>query len=659
MCGIAGVAVSGGRPAPDPGVLLSMISQLRHRGPDGIRIYRDRQAGLACARLSIVDPLNGHQPVPNEDETVWAVSNCEIFNAEHLRERLIARGHTFRTRCDSEVIVHLYEAYGTEMFQHLNGDFAVAVWDQRRRRLLLGRDRFGVRPLFYAATDGAFLFGSEIKGLLAYPALHGSLDLQGLRHFFTFSSLIGRQTLFSGISQLEAGHYATVEAGGPPALTRYWRVPAPGQTDGGADPAELGHRLRESVRLRLSRELPNSVYLSGGLDSAALAYLAQDNSRERIKTFSVAFDHRDLDESPFQRSIARSLGTDHHELRCTPAAIGGAFPEVVRHAEAPFTRLAPVPMYLLARAVSDSGVRIALSGEGADEFLLGYDWYRAAILSEFVAGRKRLPGRSTMLSLARPGAASAVTGVEAADLAELWPTVTAHHRRPDPLFGVHRVRWARMTRLQQYLSPDVRSAISRADPVADLAASLPDGFGTLDALGRAQCLDVHTLLAGYLLSTQGDRMGMAHAVESRVPFLDHTLVAFLSLVPATGKIVGFREKWPLRQAFADVLPASIVTRRKYAYTAPALSAFLGPARGDYVRDLMNEKHIAAAGIFDPAKVTALWQRCVAGAFQDDHYVSAFVSILSTQMLSHLFFELPYRAAADVRNFRLDDRLGQR
>lgn len=656
MCGIAGVVVSAGRPPPDPGILLKMISQLQHRGPDDVGIYRDRYAGLACARLSIVDPLSGDQPIPNEDETVWVVCNGEIFNFEQLRKHLLAKRHRFRTHSDTEVVVHLYEMYGTEMFRHLNGDFAIAVWDLPRRRLLLARDRFGVRPLFFATADQAFVFGSEVKSLIPYPSLHISLDLQGLNHFFTFWSPIGQRTLFSGVSQLEAGHYLTLEDDGQPAITRYWRVPVPSRIDGAADTSEFIHRLRKSVEVRLSKDLPNGIYLSGGLDSAALTYLAQESRLEQIKTFSIAFDDRSVDESPFQRDIAQSLGTDHHELRCTPAAIGDAFPDVVWHAEAPLTRMAPVPMYLLSGAVRESGVKIALTGEGADEFLLGYDWYRAALLNEFVSNATNLPHERHLLSYILSAAPRALKGLDNADVLEWWPTLRALHRRPDTSFGVHRFRWDKMAEFKNYLSREVRSTIDWSDALDDLRALLPADFRALDVLHRAQYLDAHTLLTGYLLSTQGDRMSMAHAVESRVPFLDHTLVEFLAQIPADKKIVDFQEKWPLRKALLDVLPRCIVMRSKHSYTAPALTAFFAGAEQEYVMNLMGEKQIADAGIFDVVKVSELMQKCRANTFHDNNYVSAFVSILSTQMLSHLFFGSPHHVSAEVQNFQLYDRL---
>jgi asparagine synthase (glutamine-hydrolysing) len=543
------------------------------------------------------------------------------------------------------------------MLSQLNGDFAIAIWDRPRRKLCLARDRFGVRPLFFAVTDRTFVFASEIKGLLAHPAMHRSLDLEGLDQFFTFWCPVGRRTLFSDISQLEPGHYLTLTPGGLPEIIRYWHVPVPGEHADGSTQADFAQRLRESVRIRLSGDLQNGVYLSGGLDSAVLAYLAQDSGAKRIKTFSIAFDDSSVDESSFQRRLASWLGTDHHELLCTPAKIGDAFPDVIRHAEAPLPRMAPVPMYLLSEVVRDNGTKIVLTGEGADEFLFGYDWYRAALVNQFIANADYPRSTADLKSRVMSTAPLALSGLGHDDILEWWPTLETQHQRPDAMFGVHRFRWDNMAKFKSYFSPEVKSITDDYDAIGNLRASLPGDFLTQDVLGRAQYLDVHTLLGGYLLSTQGDRMAMAHSVESRVPFLDHTLVEFLALMPATEKIVGFKEKWPLRQAFSEVLPPDVIARSKQSYTAPALTAFFGEtARQEYAMTLMDKQKIASVGIFDAAKVGELVRRCEAQGFRENQFVSAFVSILSTQMLCHLFFDSSYVADETARGFRFFDRL---
>jgi asparagine synthase (glutamine-hydrolysing) len=651
MCGIAGIA---GTPGPPPlEALIRMIRQLHHRGPDDTGIYRDSHAGLACARLAIVDLVGGNQPIPNEDQTVWVICNGEIYNSSDLSQFLISRGHVLRSRSDVEVIVHLYEEYGDRLFEHLNGEFAVAIWDVRRIRLLLGRDRLGIRPIFFTICNGAILFSSEVKALAAYSAMTPSIDLQGLDQFLTFWTTVGKRSIFSGVSHVPPGHRLSFERGHV-TIERYWQLPVTSQSEILEDCAEeLFTRLMESVRTRLRAEVPTGVYVSGGIDSAAIAYFAQQFSAEPIKTFSLSFDDEKFDESIFQREVTQALGTDHTELHVSARSIGDALPDVIWHTEMPMVRTAAAALYLLSRAVRDAGVKAVLSGEGADEIFLGYDLYKAVVFNKLAAAGESLPNDATLLRHVLSADPYMMNEKDDASLSGLLATVSAVQRQTDSFYGVHRFRWDRVASIKQYLSQDVRNELAGYDALADLRSLLPLEFSSMDALHRAQYLDIQTLLIGYSLSSQGDRVSMAHSVESRVPFLDHTLVEFAARIPAGNKLVKFVDKAPLREALRSRLPTGIVTRQKRAYGAPNWAALFHPREQPYVADLTSSSQIAGAGLFDSKKVRELVKLCRNDPTGSRGDVLALISILTTQMLFSSFRNVDWHAHCSAR-YRLVD-----
>jgi asparagine synthase (glutamine-hydrolysing) len=657
MCGIAGNLRRGGG-SPDLDVLCRMARRLGHRGPDAIGVYRDDEAGLCASRLAIVDPPGGQQPRCDESGTIWVVCNGEIYNHHQLRRRLTARGHVLRGHGDIEVLAHLYEEEGEAFLERLNGEFAIALWDSRRHRLLLARDRLGIRPLHYQVLPDQVVFASEVKSLLEHPAVRTGVDLHGLGQFLTFWTTVGGTTLFQGVHQVLPGHCLSFGVG-PPRDLSYWSFPLPPPPRDVAPipelpPDELRDRLDESVTLRLPPDGPVGVYVSGGIDSAAVLRSVRTSREADVRTFSVAFDRPDLDESGHQAELVRADGVTHHELRCTPRQIAEVFPDVVWHAEAPLIRTAPAPMYLLARAVHEEGLRVVLSGEGADEVLLGYDVHRAAGLASLPAQVQDGVDIELVKALLRsdpyvlPDVADAPEAAVRARLAAMRPAA-------DDVLGVHRHRWTRMARARRYLSPEAAAEVPAAAPYADLAALLPAGFADLDPVTRAQLFDVETLLRGYLLSSQGDRMSMAHGVEGRLPFLDHTLVEYAATFPADRKLVGLVAKQPLRRAMAGQLPPGIVSRPKYAYTAPGLDAFLGADEPDYVAHLLSREQLERYGLFAPDAVAKLAEDCRSQPRLSQDYVSDFVAVLSTQLLVHRFLDARPGPPDDAQPCRVVDR----
>src|SRR5215467_1500333 len=656
MCGIAGILnLVDGLP-PDLTILRRMGALLEHRGPDGFAIERDHHAGLVARRLAIVDVSGGHQPYRNEDDSVIAVFNGEIFNYPDLRQDLVQHGHRFLSHTDGEVLVHLYEEHGEALCERLNGQFAFGLWDRRRRRLLLARDRLGICPLFYSIDGRRLWFASEIKGLFAEPSLARRLDPRGVDHAFTFWAPIGERTAFANVKSLRAGHCAVVESGRLRSQA-YWTLPIPAVERSGDDDRaldrwaeELRHALDQSVRLRLQSDVPVGTYLSGGLDSSVLTHLAARAWSGRLKTFSIAFDDPVFDESWYQERMASAVDTEHHVVRCRGREIAAVFPAVVRHAEAPLVRTAPAPLYLLSQRARAEGIKVVLVGEGADEILLGYHLYKAVRTQEWLAtGHASMSDEPFLRRVLAydPYYHPALVPEAIARPAELYARLSGVALGR---FGLHELRWGHMAGAKSLYSHAMRETLAGSDPRDELRLALPPDFDSLPPMRRAQVVDVHTLLTGYLLAAQGDRMSMSHSVEARVPFLDHHLIELLARVPDSAKLRALDEKHLLKRALGDRLPAEIAQREKAAYTAPAWSAFSSPPP-DYVDEVLSPRAVEAAGCFDPQAVASLREACRRDRGSVSDYFSAFVAVLSTQLLDHLFvrrpIDVPDQAAGEI------------
>ncbi|HSM94356.1 MAG TPA: asparagine synthase (glutamine-hydrolyzing) [Anaeromyxobacteraceae bacterium] len=613
MCGIAGaLSLREGVAPPSREDLAAMVGALRHRGPDERGLYRDGRVGLAHARLSIIDLAGGQQPLCNEDGTRWIVFNGEIFNYVELREELVARGHHFRTRSDTEVLLHAWEAFGPRCFERFNGQFAVALWDAREGTLVLARDRLGVRPLHLCEHGGRLWFASEVKAIFAgAPAIPRELDPAGLAETFTFWTAVAPQGVFRGVRELEPGHVRVV---GPRGATEraFWTPRYPARTGGGTPGslAEAVDRTRASlqaaVRLRMLRaDVPVGSYLSGGLDSSLVAAMGRRAKDDRFFTFSIRFEDAEFDETHFQRQVAARIGSEHRDVVVRRRDIAEAFPDVVRHAERPLLRTAPAPLFLLSRLVRDAGIKVVLTGEGADEMFGGYDLFREARVRRFWA---RAPGsrlRPRLLERLYPWLARSPVAQQA--LAREF-FGRGLERAAEPGFG-HMTRWGPTAALWRLFSPALRGEVEGFDPVARLLATLPAEFSRWSPLAQDQYLEVRTLLSGYLLSSQGDRMLMAHSVEGRFPYLDTELVELANALPPDFKLRGLDEKHVLKRVAEGWVPASVVRRSKQPYRAPDARCFTAPDAPAWVADLMDERAVTGAGLFDPRAVARLWRKC--------------------------------------------------
>jgi asparagine synthase (glutamine-hydrolysing) len=640
MCGIAGiVALAPRAAAPAREELLRMVGALQHRGPDESGIYRDARAGLAHTRLSIIDLSGGAQPLCNEDETLWIAFNGEIFNYVELREELVAAGHRFSTSSDTEVIVHAYEEWGEAAFARMNGQWAVALWDARAKRLVVTRDRLGVRPLYLCTHAGRLYFASEVKAIFAADeSIPRAFDPVGLEQTFTFWSVVPPQSVFAGVEELRPGHVRTYENGAIASERTYWTPryrPDDSPTSSLEDAVrEARDALENAVKLRMLRaDVPVGSYLSGGLDSSIVAALGQKYARGSFQTYSLRFDDAEYDETAFQRQMAQSIESDHHELVVTRDDIARVFPDVIHHTERPILRTAPAPLFLLSQLVQGSGIKVVLTGEGADEVFAGYDLFREGKVRRFWARQPASTLRPRLLERLYPYLARSPVAQQAMARRFFGRRLDEHAA---PGFA-HHTRWDGTAALKRLLARPVREAIGSKDVVSELLADLPADFAAWTPLAQDQYLETRTLLAGYLLSSQGDRVLMAHSVEGRFPFLDRDVVELANGLPPSYKLRVLDEKHILKRAARDIVPAGILARKKQPYRAPDALSFLGAA-ASYADELLAPQAVAEAGVFEPAPVTQLWQKCRAtgGAQLSNTDNMALVGVLSTQLLHHGF-----------------------
>jgi asparagine synthase (glutamine-hydrolysing) len=590
MCGIAGIVSAAG--PVDPDRLVEMGATLAHRGPDSDGAWLDGPVGLAARRLSIIDLETGDQPLTNEDGAVVVVQNGELYNYRELRRELEAAGHRFRSQGDTEVLAHGYEEWGDALPGRLRGMFAAAIWDARRRRLLLARDRYGIKPLYYRADAGGLEFASELRAL---P--RGEVDLDALEAFLAFNCIPDPLSIFAGTRKLPPG-YLLVWEGGDSRLERYAR-PAPaslGELRTGDEAElveELRARLRDSVRAHLVADVPVGVLLSGGVDSCALAALAARETAEPLRTFTIGFEERSFDETADARAVAELYGTDHHELVLRPDA-ALLLPALADAFDEPFADSSALPTYLVSELAARH-VKTVLSGEGGDELFGGYYTYAADLLAERAAPLARL---------ARP-------------LVELLPASTARasldYRAKRFVRAAHLPPLERHHGWKEIFSADLRAGLTGRshafDPVDLLRARFAETEGA-ELVSRLQDVDLGVLMVADQL-TKTDRASMAHSLESRVPFLDPVVTNLALALPARHKVRGLRKKVLLRKAVAPLLPARVVHGRKRGFSIPA-GAWLRSELEPFARDVLSADALRRQGFFDAAVVTRLLDEHVAG-----------------------------------------------
>jgi asparagine synthase (glutamine-hydrolysing) len=627
MCGIAGIIRPQTGPPVDEASLLRMAGAIRHRGPDGFGLALDSGAGLVSTRLAIIDLPGGWQPLEAAGDGDVLVYNGEVYNHLELRDELRARGEPFATSSDTEVVLRLLEHEGLAALDRFNGQFAFAWWQPGPRRLTLVRDRFGVRPLYYALLeDGTIVFGSEAKALFASGEVSARPDLAGIDEVFTLWGARPPRTPFLGVKQVRPGGLLVWERGLIAEERTWWAPRYEGVQTPDSDLLEL---MRDSVRLRLRADVPVGAYLSGGLDSSLISALAQVEKGGELRTFSIAFKDPRYDERAHQEAVARSLGTRHHVVEAGPGEIADALPAVLRHTETPLVRTAPVPLFLLAQEVRAQDLTVVITGEGADELFWGYDLFKEVVVREL---HRRDPESAKAL------------------LEDFYPYLEASSARRGPAFtrflletgsaddplGSHLTRAEATATVKAFYRPEVAAEIGEGASLDRLRGELPASFDRWSTLERAAWLELATLLEPYLLAAQGDRVAMAHGVEGRFPFLDDRVFAHSAALPAQRKLDGMRDKVALRDLAADLLPAEIVARPKQPYRAPEVVPFFAPGAPDWVEEALAPKALAATGLWDEQRVAGLLRRCRAGRAAGVREGMALVGILSTQIWHSTF-----------------------
>jgi len=640
MCGITGWANLDSHTPPFGGarqLLHSMCERMVHRGPDSEGLFVTNGAALGMRRLAIIDLVTGEQPAFNEDKSIAVVLNGEIYNYREIRADLEKRGHTFRSASDTEVLPHLYEEYGDGMMRELNGMFAFALWDSRRRRLLIARDRFGEKPLYWGVFDKTLLFASEPKVLLANPAVHPSLNLEALRQYLSFDYVPAPFSIYEGVNKLPAAHKLVLEDGRV-EVSCYWRLnyntltPVPNEKDAARQLQDL---IADSVRMRLVSDVPLGVLLSGGVDSSAVAALAVRASSEPVKTFSISFAESSFDESVYARSVAKFLGTDHHEERLSANLAANLVNEIGAWMDEPFSDPSLVPTYLLSR-FTRKHVTVALGGDGGDELFAGYPMYvghrwaeiykrfpqlvRNGVIEPLV---RLLPVKTKNLSLDYK-ALKFVTGAK-------YDTVARHH----VWFGS--------------FTPEEQEQLLTRDALAETdgdiyrhAREMMEECAEPDLLKRMQNLDTRLYLAEDIL-TKVDRASMAVSLEVRAPFLDPRVAEFAASLPSNYKLRGHKTKYILKKAVDELLPRFVTRRSKKGFGVP-VAEWLKFKLRPLARDLLSPERVRRAGVFNPDYVARL---------QDEHergianHRKLLWTLLMFELWHESFIETPKRIETSV------------
>jgi asparagine synthase (glutamine-hydrolysing) len=601
MCGVCGVWNFGNGEPVEPKIVEAMTRQMKHRGPDDEGFYIDGSLGLGHRRLSIIDLETGHQPLHNEDRTIWIVFNGEIYNYLSLRDKLVKAGHQFLTSSDTEVLVHAYEEYGDEFVEMLNGMFAFAVWDSASQRLLLARDRIGIKPLYYAEWSGRFLFGSELKAILAYPGIPRNIDHLALNQYLAFEYVPTPRSIFQNIRKLPPGRLLKVE-NHQVHVHQYWDLRL-GLSEKSVPRAvddyvtELREILEKVVCQEMVSDVPVGVLLSGGIDSSAVAAMMVRKNPGGVKSFSITFDDKTFDESKFARVASRHLGTEHHEMNLSPEMALNLIPRVVDFLDEPLGDSSIIPTYCLARFVSEH-VKVALGGDGGDELFAGYSTLQAHKLDEYY--RRLLPG--PIRHRVMPWIVD--------KLPVSFGNISMDFKLRRFVSGQGESPIVRHHLWLGSFDPDQRRSLLKASgdgyekDVDDLANSYARDCGAQDLLNQILYCDMKLYLEGDILP-KVDRASMANSLEVRVPLLNATLVDFAEKLPHKLKIYGLNTKFLLRRAIRELLPASIYSRKKKGFNMPVAEWLTGPLR-PLAEDMFSESRLKRQGLFEPSFVRTLF-----------------------------------------------------
>ena len=631
MCGIAGAVDLTGTRDFSPQRLQAMTAAIAHRGPDDEHFHLEPGVALGARRLAIIDVIGGQQPVSNEDGSIWVAFNGELFEYPELRLELLSAGHHLATRCDTEAWPHLYEEYGQAMFEKTRGQFAIALWDRNSRTLILGRDRVGICPLYYTEADGWLLWGSEIKALLASSLVTARADVCGIDHFCTFFGAGTTRTFFEGIKSLPPGHFLKIHDG---RLTRhqYWDLDFPDKgaerrlDDPGPLISEFEALLRQAVERRLRSDVPVANYISGGLDSTVVLGMCSQQRRTAIPSFTIGLDRAGPDERIQAAEAAAMLNSPLFTTTIDQAGIAAAYPELVRAAECPVLDTSCAALLRLAQVVHEHGYKVVLTGEGADEALAGYVWYK---VRSWVDAVTRRVGQDLPQLIGHLLKAS-VSGLRASSVAERSIGGT----RPVQLALYEMISLVKPA----LYSGAMKEMLRDHDPYADLDVKT-DRIKRWHPLNQSLYAGYKIMLPGMLLLSKGDRIAMNASVETRYPYLDEDVMAFCASIAPEYKLRGMTEKWILRQVAGRVLPKRIAKRPKTMFRANMSGSFLGAHRPVWVDQLLSRESLASTGYFDPKTIARqrAWQMRIPRITPARGvYDVALTCAISTQLWHHIY-----------------------
>jgi len=619
MCGFAGyLDLRSGRAAKKE-VLARMAQTLVHRGPDSSGYFLEEQFGLGFRRLSIIDLEGGNQPMTNEDHSIVLVCNAEIYNYRELKTGLEEKGHVFRTKCDVEVLLHLYEEDGVDFLNKLNGQFAFVIYDRKKKELFLARDQVGINPLYYTIADGVLIFASEIKAILEHPSVRREVDLTGLDQTLSFPGVVSPRTMFKGIESLKSGHYITVR-NNDLRVTEYWDLDYPKLGELSYERPEsyyvdeLKNLLAQAVKYRLQADVPVGFYLSGGLDSSLIAALVQGNTPNgHGRSFSISFTEREISEVNYQRMVAQHVGSEHHEILFDWAEISERLPQMVYHCECPVKETFNTCSLALSEAAKSAGVTVILAGEGADELFAGYVGYRFDQLG---------------LRAAKPYDLETILEDELRE--RLWGDKDLFYE------------------IDQYPLREIKTALYSSG-VNELFAEFEClNFELVNKkrlrdrhfIHQRSYLDFKLRLSDHLLSEHGDRMALANSVEGRYPFLDINLIEFCREIPPDLKLNHFNEKYILKKTAEGLVPPEIINREKFGFRAPG-SPYLLQQGIEWINDLLSYERIKRQGYFNPDVVERLKaQYSQSGFTLHPHLESDLLMIVITFGMLLDLFKLP-------------------
>jgi len=636
MCGITGIYGFDNDQNNRRETLKKMLSVLEHRGPDGWGYYISPEIALGQTRLSIVDLSTGDQPMVTEENVI--IFNGEIYNYIELKAELEKKGVKFHTTCDTEVVLKSYEFYGKECFEKFNGQFAVLIWNKKKKELIIARDRFGVRPLYILSHKNQLYFSSEMKAFDQIREYQREFDHKRLYEHCLLWNTFGDHTVYKDIKSLPGGCFALYKGGRKVKEERYYDIGrTPGPKFSSFTDAEDAFKslMDDAVKLRLRSDVPVGAYLSGGIDSSVILHLINNHATSKFKTFSITFEDKEYDESVYQQDMVRHINSEHHSVNITYEKIDRAFPDAVYHFERPVFRTAPVPLYLLSEIVRANGIKVVLTGEGADEILWGYDSYKELKLLEFWS---KYPDSKIRPQLIK----------------KLYPHLS--HYNDESQYGMMRmfyedflneynnelaslnIRIHNNKILQNYFVKEYNIEFDKNNLIQELRTWFPDNYDNFSLLQKNQYMEMRTLLSGYLLSSQGDRMSMAHSVEGRYPFLDHRVVDMLFTMNEEYKLKGFNQKYLLKKSYQSKIPSSIINRPKRPYMSPDLRSFLNNngKPTDNTAFFLSEDLLRDYQIFNPKWVQRFLNKFANGipdsiGYRDNMIITF---ILSTQIAKY-------------------------